>query len=176
MSRQSQPVDARSSKTESHSLVKGLLRLCGINAFAATLFIPGLVAGAGFIGTGSMKVARDTFTATLLSNGKVLVAGGSDVTHANSFSSAELYDPGSGTWTTTGSLNASRWFHTATALPNGKVLVVGGASGNISSTVLESSELYDPVSGSWQLTHTGDSRVEHTATLLRNGKVLVAGG
>ena len=63
-------------------------------------------------------------TATLLPNGKVLVAGGSIA--AAALSSAELYDPASGTWTATGSLGTARDSHTATLLPNGKVLVAGG--------------------------------------------------
>ena len=62
-------------------------------------------------------------TATLLPIGKVLVAGGSN---GSDLSSAELYDPASGTWTATGSLGTARSFHTATLLPNGKVLVAGG--------------------------------------------------
>ena len=64
-------------------------------------------------------------TATLLPNGKVLVAGGYDSSGVY-LSSAELYDPASGTWTATGSLNTARCCHTATLLPNGKVLVAGG--------------------------------------------------
>ena len=64
-------------------------------------------------------------TATLLPNGKVLVAGGV-VTAAILLASAELYDPATGTWTATGSLNTARYYHTATLLPNGKVLVAGG--------------------------------------------------
>src|SRR5207249_4277027 len=70
--------------------------------------------------TGSLATARDNHTATLLSNGKVLVAGGFN---GGSLASAELYDPATGTWTATGSLSAARKSHTATLLPNGKVLV-----------------------------------------------------
>jgi hypothetical protein len=57
--------------------------------------------------TGSMGTAREYHTATLLPNGKVLVAGG----YAGSlpFSSAELYDPATGTWTATGSMGTARY-------------------------------------------------------------------
>ena len=75
--------------------------------------------------TGSLATARVYHTATLLPNGKVLVAGGAD-TRGDYVASAELYDQASGTWTTTGSLNTARFAHTATLLPNGKVLVAGG--------------------------------------------------
>ncbi len=64
-------------------------------------------------------------TATLLPNGKVLVAGGFNGGFTI-LTSAELYDPASGSWTATGSLNTARAYHTATLLPNGKVLVAGG--------------------------------------------------
>ena len=64
-------------------------------------------------------------TATLLPTGKVLVAGGS---MHDALSSAELYDPATGTWTATGSL-APHARHTATLLPSGKVLVAGGNDG-----------------------------------------------
>ena len=96
--------------------------------------------------TGSLATARDDHTATLLPNGKVLVAGGFDC--CGSLASAELYDPASGTWTATGSLATARVSHTATLLPNGKVLVAGGSSG----TDLASAELYDPASGTWTAT------------------------
>jgi Galactose oxidase, central domain len=124
--------------------------------------------------TGSLATARDDHTATLLPNGKVLVAGGSNNNGVN-FASAELYDPATGTWTKTGSLTAGRTRHTATLLPNGKVLVAGGY--DVFGNPFASAELYDPASGTW--TETGSlatRRSLHTATLLPNGKVLVAGG
>src|SRR5207247_1734174 len=86
--------------------------------------------------TGSLGTARFDHTATLLPNGKVLVAGGYN---GSPLASAELYDPASGTWTATGSLGAARVEHTATLLPNGKVLVAAGFNGSY----LASAELYD---------------------------------
>ena len=134
-------------------------------------------ASIGFENTGSLATARSNYTATLLLNGKVLIAGG--ITESNygsiPLASAELYDPASGTWTATGSLVTSRSQHTATLLPNGKVLVVGGTSGLFFSSA--SAELYDPASGLWTTTGSlATARFNHTATLLPNGKVLVAGG
>jgi N-acetylneuraminic acid mutarotase len=74
--------------------------------------------------TGSLGRARSLHTATLLPNGKMLVAGGdADGLPSNS---AELYDPATGLWSSTGSLGTARSSHTATLLPNGKVLVAGG--------------------------------------------------
>jgi len=69
-----------------------------------------------------MNHQRSFHTATLLPNGKVLVAGGDDGDNT----SAELYDPVAGTWSSTGSLNHPRVFHTATLLNSGLVLAVGG--------------------------------------------------
>jgi WD40 repeat protein len=123
--------------------------------------------------SGSLTNAHALHTATLLGNGKVLVAAGGDNT--NTFlASAELYDPGAGTWTMTGSLNSARKTHTATLLNNGKVLIAGGYN---ATSVLASAELYDPATETW--TSTGAlnaARDYHAATLLPNGKVLVTGG
>ena len=126
-----------------------------------------------WVPTGSLGTARSRHTATLLPNGKVLVAGGNNGGAA--LSSAELYDPATGTWTATGSLGTARDRHTATLLPSGKVLVAGGF--NELDGFLSSAELYDPASGTWTATgNLGTARAYHTATLLPNGKVLVAGG
>jgi len=123
--------------------------------------------------TGSLNTARYYHTATLLSNGMVLVAGGID-SGLNALDSAELYDPASGSWTVTGSLNSARYYHTATLLSNGMVLVAGGITG---FNAFASAELYDPASGTWSVTGSlNTARFFHTATLLPNGMVLVAGG
>src|SRR5215475_7976853 len=70
-----------------------------------------------FESTGSMMVSRQDHTATLLNNGKVLVAGGYNVIN---LASAELYDPARGAWASTGNLAHARFDHTATLLTNGK--------------------------------------------------------
>jgi uncharacterized delta-60 repeat protein len=146
-----------------------------LSTAAAALFIaPAAAAGAPFTfgATGSLNTGRTEHTSTLLPNGKVLVVGGGNT--SGYLTSAELYDPASGSWTATGSLNTARDDHTATLLPNGKVLVAGGIN---SSGALTSAELYDPASGSWTAPGSlNTARYLHTATLLPNGKVLVAGG
>jgi hypothetical protein len=127
-----------------------------------------LTARAGWTATGATSINRAYGTATLLPNGKVLVAGGWSLT------SAELYNPATGTWAATGSMNVGRYQHTATLLPSGKVLVAGGdgPSGYVSS-----SELYDPATGTWTAQGPlSNPRGLHTAILLPGGKVMVAGG
>ncbi|CAF1347888.1 unnamed protein product [Adineta ricciae] len=117
--------------------------------------------------TGNMAVARYGHTASILSNGKVLITGGYNGGYLNS---AELYDPSTGNWTTTRTMSVARYGHTASILSNGKVLVTGGG-------YLNSAELYDPSTGNWTTTGTMSvARYGHTASLLSNGKVLVTGG
>jgi N-acetylneuraminic acid mutarotase len=131
--------------------------------------------------TGSLAYARSYHTATLLPDGKVLVAGGiQEPLGSGQFSTerAEVYDPATGTWTATGNLITARDSHTATLLSNGKVLVVGGQRSSSNGAVpLANVELYDPSSGIWTATADliGGPRAFHTATLLPNGNVLVAG-
>src|SRR5262249_50334221 len=100
----------------------------------------------GWSYTGSLNTPRYGHTATLLTDGKVLVAGSTDD------GTAELYDPSTGKWNATGRLNVPRWANPATLLPDGKVLIVGGNDGNGGEFVLRSAELYDPKNERWSVT------------------------
>ena len=121
----------------------------------------------------NLNTARYNHTCTLLPNGQVLAAGGSDAS-GNPIPNAELYNPATGTWTPTGSLHTARYAHTATLLPNGLVLVAGGYG---FSGALPNAELYNPATGIWSATgNLKIARFVHTATLLPGGKVLVAAG
>jgi len=128
--------------------------------------------------TGALTAHRAWHSATLLPNGKVLLAGGAGGSDNSSIlDTAELYDPATGTWSATGRLRGARYAHTATPLQNGKVLVAGGSNDGDLASTLDTAELYDPATGMWSITgDLNESRVLHTATLLPSGKVLVAGG
>jgi hypothetical protein len=116
------------------------------------------------------SICNDWSTATLLPNGKVLMAGGEEF-----YWGVGLYDPAAEACFYTGDLIVDRTAHTATLLPNGKVLVAGGYGSDYGT--LKSAELYDPSTGIWTSTSSLNAgRVGHTATLLPDGRVLVAGG
>jgi len=88
--------------------------------------------------TGNLNDGRGDHVANLLTNGLVLVAGGTTF----QLKTTELYDPATGTWSLTGDLNAARKDHAGTLLPDGMVLVTGG--GFAGGLTLNSAELYDP--------------------------------
>ena len=157
-------------------LANGKVLIVGGDA-SAGLFDP---ASGTFTPTGSMTTLRYRPTATLLANGTVLIAGGFGPGNSQlpRLSSAELYDPGSGTFAATGSMAVGRVLHTSTLLDDGRVLIAGGTDatgGGGASTA--SAELYDPSTGTFTLTGSmASERAHHTATLLASGKVLIVGG
>jgi Galactose oxidase, central domain/Kelch motif len=126
--------------------------------------------GGHFTLTGAMPEYRLGYTATLLLDGRVLVAGGfDDVQH---LLAAEIYDPATGTFSPTGSMTLDREYATATLLKDGRVLIVGGAGDPI-----DTAELYDPATGKFSRTGSpAVGRQFHTATLLKDGRVLIVGG
>ena len=129
--------------------------------------------------TDRLKERRFYHTTTLLSDGKVLVAGGTGFSGGvvRGLDSAELYEPVTEKWNDTGRLNVPRTLHTATLLKDGRALIVGGVDGRDFSSSLSGAELYDPVTGAWSITGSLNARRHgHTATLLKNGKVLVVAG
>ncbi|WP_367616343.1 kelch repeat-containing protein [Corallococcus exercitus] len=118
---------------------------------------------------------RTSHTATLLLDGKVLIAGGFQVINGVLIhsASAEVYDPGPGTWSPADSMISAREAHVAILLFDGRVLVAGGSS---DSRVHGAAELYGPA-GPWRRTgSTSVSRSGAPGTLLPSGKVIVAGG
>ena len=142
---------------------------------SAELYDPGN-GGATWASAGAMATTgRWSATATLLTNGSVLVAGGHDGRYGNALASAELRTS-SGTWVATPPMAVARGQHTATLLADGRVLVAGGETDGW-GTPLTSAEIYDPVTGFWSTTGSlGTARAAHTATLLPDGRVLAAGG
>ncbi|MCP3098684.1 hypothetical protein LZ198_07315 [Myxococcus sp. K15C18031901] len=130
--------------------------------------------------TGAPRRARAAAALARLSDGRVLLIGGTSVRGffsgtAVRTSSVELYDPTTGDWRDTGYLNIARSGHTATVLADGRVLVIGGQDAD--GKVLSSVEWFDPSTEKWTLTAPlSTGRASHVSALLGDGRVFVVGG
>lgn len=150
--------------------------LCGL-AGIGLLFAQS--ASAGFATVGDMVTPRDYHTATLLLDGRVLIAGG--IRPGGPTEDAELYDPSTGQFTPTENMTVPRVDHAATLLQDGRVLVVGGSSGYddvIGDLTQPTGELYDPLLGTFTAIvsdiDVGGDRT--TVTTLADGRALIIGG
>jgi len=174
----------------------------GLWAFAAVrlndgkpLVVGGLAIDAGFADRSSMYrydpmsnawqtltpmlVARTLPVAEVLPDGRVLIAGGTNIFSVTGYNSAEIYDVaaagGAGQTAFTGFMSTPRRGHRSVSLANGDIMVAGGVQGGVGS--LSSAEIFSAATGTW--TNTGsmlDGREAHTLTLMSSGQVLVAGG
>jgi hypothetical protein len=128
--------------------------------------------------TAGGRQGRAAHTATLLDDGRVLVAGGAGASQ-DVPRWPQIYDPASGGWSFGAMMPVSRADHTATRLADGRVLLAGGQS-LIAATrlgAIASSQLYDPATNTWAATaNLNAARSGHTATLLPNGEVLAVAG
>lgn len=151
------------------------------------LLLPPLPAsGAGVAAGGTWQpagrpVADRTggFTANVLPDGTVLVAGGADDARnwPNPLAASDRYDPATNTWRATGPLPTARFGHTATTLPDGTVIAIGGWDGADDAPLAAAVEAYDPATGTWHAAGSlAAGRWLHTATLLSDGTVLLVGG
>jgi hypothetical protein len=132
-----------------------------------------------FTSTAPMSAAREGHTATLLRDGRVLVAGGSS-NGTVTIDSAEIYDPSAGRWISAGHMTVPREAHVAVLLGSGKVLIAGGGRGGMPGGYIsyQNAEIFDPATG--RFTAIADrmhsDRVGAAAVLLDTGKALIIGG
>ena len=130
--------------------------------------------------TGSMATSRRHAAIGRLSDGRILVVGGTDTTGVNAtaktfYSTAEIYNPATGTWTATGSLKTgARALHTLSIMWGGRTLITGGWNGK---AALSSAEIYDLSKGTFSATGSMKyARSQHRATMLFDGRILITGG
>lgn len=122
--------------------------------------------------TGMMRTARSVHTATLLNDGRVLIAGGFGAGQ-KSLASTEIYDPATKTFSAGPDMSSPRHSHSATRLPDGRVLIAGGYD----TDYLDNAEIFDPKTNRFTPTvRMPVARSGHQAVLLNNGKVLIVGG
>jgi Galactose oxidase, central domain/Kelch motif len=152
-----------------------IISACAFLIFAFTVHAaaPGST-GLGVLSAGpAMLEPRSGHTATLLPDGKVLIAGGMR-RNQDFYRSSELYDPASGKFSRSGDMTMARVGQAAVLLPSGKVLIAGGWIGH---GCTDTAELYDPATQKFAaMGKMTTRRGNPSATLLADGDVLIAGG
>ena len=141
----------------------------GLTTFASIVFAQEGM----FVPDGNMGSGRCYHTATLLNNGKVLIAG--RLVAATRFWLALSCPTPRPELLAHREPDTARFSHSATLLNNGIVLIAGGL--DAADFALASAELYDPTTGTFTPTGSmNNARSSHSATLLNNGMVLITGG
>jgi hypothetical protein len=125
----------------------------------------------GWISLGPMPAPRAGHTATLLVDGRVLVAGGESDGDGPALGSAEIFDPTTRSWTPTGAMTVPRSDHHAFLLPDGRVVAIGGTL-----AANAAAETWDPSTGRWTAIAVPGLPPTGTAAVLADGRVLLAGG
>ena len=144
------------------------VRKTALGAVLASMVVLALAgaAQAAWSPVGALSGGRYNHTATLLKDGRVLVAGGSN---SGALKTAQLYDSHSNTWSNAAPMNVARAGQAAVRLDSGKVLVAGGVMAD-GTAYTATAEVYDPTDGTW--TAVGDmatARFQPTMTLLKDG-------
>jgi hypothetical protein len=153
-------------------------RLSVLSLAALALLLPDFAQASGsdaFVPAGTIGGDGRVYqSAVRLLDGRVLVVGGYGRADGGALDTAEVFDPGTGTWTPTDPLGTPRVLLTASLLPDGRVLVTGGSH---HAAAHASTEIWDPATGTWSAAAPMSvARFAHSAARLLDGRILVTGG
>ncbi|MBA3723848.1 MAG: hypothetical protein H0W89_03050 [Candidatus Levybacteria bacterium] len=137
-----------------------------------------ILAASGWVNKGDLNVQRYLHTATVLSDGKVLVVCGGR--NGTPIRQSEIFDPTTGNWTNSNNTLLSRRYHTADLVrvseitEETNVLIAGGIGG---TEITNTAELYNPLSNTWKYaSNMKNARLFHASSSLNDGRILVTAG
>lgn len=129
---------------------------------------------------GRLRLPREGYSVTSLSDGRALVAGGSECDSCGASASVEIWDPVTMSWSVGAAMGSGRRGHAAALLGDGRVLVAGGQGGGAvakGERFVMSAEVWDPSTGRWSPAgHLRTGRSDPRMALLPGGGVFIAGG